>query len=158
MAEPVKLSEMLHAFDFQWDDTYYYVDRQTGEVVSYGQNEEWAVENHDDVERYPEWQKRSIRIAEAVFADDIGRFVPLPDNFEINEHDMMRRFGQSIDDVHLSAALQRAIRGKGAFRRFKDRVYGAGIAERWHAFRDDCYREVAAEWGQANGIELDVDS
>ena len=49
--------------------------------------------------------------------------------------------------------LARAIRGKGAFRRFKDTVYDLGIDQQWYDFQAAAYKRKAARWCEENGIE-----
>lgn len=51
--------------------------------------------------------------------------------------------------------LERAIRGKGAFRRFKDRLYDLGLEKSWYKFRDDSYEKVARDWCVRFGIEIE---
>jgi len=51
--------------------------------------------------------------------------------------------------------LEVAIRGKGAFRRFKDVLEGyPEEMERWFSFKDDRLRERALEWLDDIGITL----
>ena len=79
-------------------------------------------------------------------------YLPLPDRFEINEYRMMERFCLSVDDDDLRDDLCDAIRGRGAFRRFKDRMQAYGIAEAWYRYRDAALREMAMAWCEAHGI------
>ena len=44
------------------------------------------------------------------------------------------------------------LRGKGAFRRFKDTVFYLGIREDWFAYRDERLREIAQRWCRENGV------
>ena len=44
----------------------------------------------------------------------------LPTQYEINEYQIMVGFIDTIDNEKLKTELQRLIKGKGAFRRFKD--------------------------------------
>jgi hypothetical protein len=76
----------------------------------------------------------------------------LPDRFEINEYRIMERFCLSIDDEDMRDALCDAIRGRGAFRRFKDRMQVYGMAEEWYRYRDEALREIARAWCEAHDI------
>lgn len=49
--------------------------------------------------------------------------------------------------------LEKAIHGKGAFRRFKDSVRQMGIEQIWYDYRDDAYKKMAAQWCEENRIE-----
>ena len=61
----------------------------------------------------------------------------------------MERFCLSREDDDLCDA----IRGRGAFRRFKDRVQAYGIAEDWYRYRDAALREIAVAWCEAHGLQ-----
>ena len=80
-------------------------------------------------------------------------YLPLPDRFEINEYHIMERFCLSVDDDDLREDLCDAIRGRGAFRRFKDRVQVYGIADDWYQYRDEALREIALDWREVHGIQ-----
>lgn len=150
MPPRVKLSAIVDALDSIGDETQAYLDRQTGEVIVLMDEELSAAEDDDDPAEYPEWQRKSIEQARAVQADDSGRFVALPDRFEINEWDMMRDFAESVRDEEHSRILLQAIHGRGAFRYFKDRVHDLGLADAWYKFRDGRYRQAALDWCDAN--------
>lgn len=49
----------------------------------------------------------------------------------------------------------RTKRGKGAFRRFKDRLYDFDLQEKWYKYRDDCYEQIARDWCERFGIEIE---
>jgi hypothetical protein len=44
------------------------------------------------------------------------------------------------------------IRGRGAFRRFKDQIQAYGMAEEWYRYRDTALREIAVAWCEEHGI------
>jgi len=152
----VKLSDILKGLEMQGDEVHTFVDRQTGEVVRVTDEDAGAVEDGDDLSDCADWQKESIEQARLVDADDAGRFVALPDRFEIDEWRMMRDFSLSVEDEAVSSALLNAIQGRGAFRYFKDQLHERGMADRWYAFRDERYRQIALDWCEANGLELDA--
>ena len=68
----------------------------------------------------------------------IEDYIPLPRQYDMNED-----------------ALDAAIRGKGAFRRFKDRLYDFDLQEKWYKYRDDCYEQIARDWCERFGIEIE---
>ena len=156
MPARVKLSDILKGLEMQGDEVHTFVDRQTGEVVRVTDEDAGAVEDGDDLSDCADWQKESIEQARLVDADDAGRFVALPDRFEIDEWRMMRDFSLSVEDEAVSSALLNAIQGRGAFRYFKDQLHERGMADRWYAFRDERYRQIALDWCEANGLELDA--
>jgi uncharacterized protein UPF0158 len=64
----------------------------------------------------------------------------------------MAQFCASVEDADIRSDLCDAIRGRGAFRRFKDRVQAYGMAEAWYRYRDAALREIAMAWCEAHDI------
>jgi hypothetical protein len=90
---------------------------------------------------------------------ETDHYLPLPDRFEINEYRIMERFCDAVADDDMREALCDAIRGRGAFRRFKDRVHGYGMAEAWYHYRDAALREIALAWCEEHDIPYtEIDS
>lgn len=79
-------------------------------------------------------------------------YLPLPTKFDIHEYSIMERFCRSREDDEMRDDLCDAIRGRGAFRRFKDSIHEHGIADDWYKYRDEALREIAIEWCEENGI------
>lgn len=52
----------------------------------------------------------------------------------------------------------RPIEGRGAFRTFEDQMHQRGLAESWYAFRAGRHRQIAVEWCEANGLELEPEA
>ena len=149
-AKPVKLSDLIEEMDFQSDERSAFLNLTTGEVVSVTDEELRAAENGAPLEDFPEWQHDAIRLAGDIVETD--HYLPLPDRFEINEYRTMERFCLSIDDEDMRDDLCNAIRGRGAFRYFKDRIHAYGIAEEWYQYRDAALREIAIAWCAAHDI------
>ena len=146
----VKLSDIIEGLEFQSDECFSYLNATTGEVVSVTTEELRAAEEEAPLDDFPEWQHDAIRIARDIVETD--RYLPLPDRFEIHEYQIMERFCLSIDDEDMREDLCDAIRGRGAFRRFKDRMQLYGMAEDWYRYRDAALREIAVAWCEAHGI------
>jgi len=45
-----------------------------------------------------------------------------------------------------------SLKGKGAFRRFKDTVFYLGIRDDWFAYRDNRFRDIAERWCMDNKL------
>jgi hypothetical protein len=157
MTKPAKISEIVDTIEFQFDNMHAYFDRETGQTVAFGEDEISQVEDMED-NGDEDADEYLVLIRDALNAEagegPGDRFLALPDRFEIDEWDMMRRFAEGLDDDRASDDLLRAIRGRGAFRYFKDRVHALGLAEKWYAFRDEQFRQVAIKWCKANNIEI----
>jgi Uncharacterised protein family (UPF0158) len=146
----VKLSDLIEGMDFQSDERSSYLNLTTGEVISITGEELHAAEEDEPLEDFPEWQHDALRIAGEILETD--HYLPLPDHFEINEYRIMERFCLSVDEDDMRNDLCDAIRGRGAFRRFKDRVHVYGIAEEWYRYRDAALRDMAIAWCEAHDI------
>ncbi len=81
----------------------------------------------------------------------------LPDSlFEDVAYGGLELFVDSLPDDPLRRQLEKAISGKGAFRRFKQIVFGDGNVElkhRWRWFETRRNRECIVDWLRANNIE-----
>lgn len=89
--------------------------------------------------------------------EDVERFeaqewIAAPRQRDIGEYDIMVDFAQRVTDPHANELLSVALEGKGAFRRFKDTLHRANLAEEWYAFKREAYIEVAREWCEENNI------
>src|SRR5215831_6724950 len=150
MATPVKLTEIIEGMDFQSDEQSSFLNLTTGEVVSITDEEVRAAENDAPFEDFPDWQHDAIRIAREILETE--HYLPLPTTFDIHEYSIMERFCLSVDDEDMRDDLCNAICGRGAFRRFKDRMQLYGMAEEWYQYRDEALREIAMAWCEAHGI------
>jgi len=86
---------------------------------------------------------------EALESDD---FLALPSKFGIHEHRIMERFSLGVEDVRVRETLLQAIRGRGAFRRFKEVIHERGVTEVWYAYRQQALEDIAVDWLEANGV------
>ena len=150
MAVQVKLKDIIEGLEFLTDEGGSYLNTTTGEVVYVTTEELRAAEEEAPLEDFPEWQHDAIRIAGEIIETD--HYLPLPDRFEINEYHIMERFCSSVDDEDMRANLFNAIRGRGAFRYFKDKIHEYGITEEWYQYRDAALREIAVAWCEEHGI------
>ncbi len=147
---PAKLSDIVDAVDFQLDTGHSLFDRQTGKLVLIEDDDELAAGAAD-------WEQETIQLARDIEADTTGRFVALPDQEDLSEYGMMEQSIETVTDESAANALYRAIGGRGAFRYFKDRVRELGLADRWYAFRDRCYRDAAKLWCEENDVPFEAE-
>ena len=73
----------------------------------------------------------AAKIARLIAVDPGERFVDAPDKFDFHEYRQMERFIGTVKDRNMSEQLRRAIKGKGAFRYFKDNANRLGILKDW---------------------------
>lgn len=154
MTAKARLKQIADGIDSQSDEDSAYFDRETGEVLVVSREEMGAAEEGEPLDDVPEWQQELIETARKILNDNDGRYLPIPGKWDFHEYEVMERFCLSLDDEEQSDDLFDAIRGRGAFRRFKDGIHRLGIQDDWYRFRDGALLELAAGWAEENGIEL----
>ena len=95
------------------------------------------------------------RIISGEDCEDISdrQLIPLPSHKQIDEYGTMRSFIEEKCDGEAAEWLQEAIRGAGAFRRFRNALDRFGLNEQWYAYRDEVHESLAIEWCEYYGIE-----
>lgn len=151
----VKLSAVLEAIELQTNETDYYFCTETGEVIMITLEQMNIAERGDSLERYPEWLQEQVQLAEKVLENE-DLFIPLPSRYEVNEYEIMESFALSIESQRVSDIIYDALRGKGAFRRFKDLVERHNLIDQWYQYRDNAYGKIAIDWCQSHGLDYDA--
>lgn len=142
MTVSVSLPAVADAFEEAHPEVHHYLDLRTGEILLFSTEEISAAEEDADLEKFPDWQRETIRQAGELL--DSEQYLELPDQYEIHEYDIMERFCYTVKSDALTEQLLYEIRGSGAFRRFKNAVHYHGIADDWYAFRRNAFEEKAA--------------
>ena len=150
MQLPVKLQDIVDAMDAPADDWSAYVNRRTGEIVSFSEDEAAFHDEDDDDDSMQDWQADIVAKAKEVETSD--DFIPLPDKFDIHEYAIMERFCSSVDDAMVREDLLDTIKGSGAFRRFKSMIHRRGLEQAWWSYRTAAFEKVAADFLDAEGI------
>lgn len=84
--------------------------------------------------------------------DDDERWLSVHCEGSRAEYRDMDQFIDVVEDPQLADRLVRSIRGRGAFRRFKDVLADwPGLLQRWYGFTDDRHRGRARAWLAAEG-------
>lgn len=140
---PVKWDELEMALTWRMDDVEPFLDLRTGEV------------RHCRLDRFgqePEEGELSEEEADTGLAEGyLIRVEPFPSS---REWGWMAEFAASVSDLRLRERLEAALRGRGAFRRFKDVLaVHPRERERWFAFHHARVREAMVEWLEDNDIE-----
>jgi hypothetical protein len=160
MNPPAKLSDLIMTLEMESEEFNCYFDRKTGQTVALWSNILRALEDGDEeaLEDLPEWQKKEVEIAREFVKDDGTRFVPGPDKFDFHEYHQMERFIQSLDDEEAANQLGCAIKGRGAFRYFKDTLHRLKMQNAWHQFLDDALKQFVIDWAKENHVPYVDDS
>lgn len=156
----VKLSDLIEALEFDSDQHVTRVDLQNGCVVTVTGEVFSAVEEDDEEaqEDLPDWQKEELEIAQAIVADSGERFVDAPDKFEFHEYRQMERFIGQVEDTKAAEQLWRAIKGKGAFRYFKDTASRLGLLQQWYQYRDEALKQFVRDWAEFHRVPVSDDT
>lgn len=152
MSPHVILEELVEALDTQSEECAPFLNRATGRTVFVIQEyADLATEDSESDER-PAWMKECVDEAREILSSVGGKYLPLPTTHDVNEYAIMERFIATLTDPRVAEDLAGAIRGKGAFRRFKDCAARRNVQDRWYDFRDKALTEVAVRWCEENGI------
>lgn len=78
-----------------------------------------------------------------------------PELFEdINEYRIMEEFIYELPAGKNQDVLAGAIQGRGAFRRFKDKLYDLNLEKQWYQYRDEAYDKIARQWCERHKIDV----
>ena len=83
------------------------------------------------------------------------RFLQFPTKYEIHEYSIMESFVDYLPQGRIKSELNSAIRGKGAFRRFKQTIRFQGVEQLWYDYQANAYRELAERWCNENDIQFE---
>lgn len=156
MAAKVSLKLVVGELDALTDETSAYLNRVTGELYALGDEEAGLIEDGVDASELPEWLVDEVpKIREVLDSED---WLALPTRFDIHEWAIMDGFARSLADSELRDELLTAIRGRGAFRSFKDAVHRHGIQQDWYDHRAAALGRIAADWLEAHGVEYAADA
>jgi len=150
----VKLSDIVGELETAHEGGYSFLNKISGEIV-YLSEEDFELSEQEDIEEdddIADWQKENIAIAREI-NDESENYIPLPSEAELNGYKLMEEFCYSLPDESLKNEMLDAIRGKGAFKRFDDKIMHFGIENDWYKFKEDKLRRVAVEWCEKHSIE-----
>jgi hypothetical protein len=166
----IDLSELELAFDNGGEMISYYLDLETGEVVSVSDEERQLLEsiyesyydeqsrtvdweNAFEKEQVPDWQREQLQIADRVEAGSGSRFITIPAEGTREGYRDMEAFIATVQCSGLQERLDRAISGRGAFRYFKDVLLDYPTErECWFQFKRDRLQQRILGWLEANEI------
>jgi hypothetical protein len=168
----IDLDDLDLAFDNASWETSYYLDLETGQVIMVTDEISRELEAIDEeldregdkqpagyageLERrdLPQWMREAVEQAAEVEAGYSTRYIAVPRAESRDGYQDMEDFIPTVRDQRLQDRLWRAIRGRGAFRRFKDVLADhPPEQEIWFAFRDARLRQRVLDWLAEEDIE-----
>ena len=81
-------------------------------------------------------------------------YIPLPGQYDINEYRIMEEFIYELPAGKNQDVLAGEIQGRGAFRRFKDKLYDLNLEKHWYQYRDEVYEKIATQWCERYKIDI----
>jgi len=159
MNPPAKLSDLILALEMPSEEFRTYFDRKTGAVVLVEETMLSRLEDgeEEDVGDLAEWRKEEYEVAKEIVSDNGSRFIPPPDKFEFHEYRVMEEFIRSMNDEEAADQLWQAIKGRGAFRYFKDTLHRLGIQQSWYDYLEEAQRAFVIEWAEENNVAFEDD-
>ena len=136
----VKLEEIIEAIEFAGMETEYYYDTKNERILL-------LFDGMVDGEKNPE-------LFEEIREGFVGDYIPLPGQYDINEYGIMEEFIYELPEGKNQDVLERAIQGRGAFRRFKDKLYDLNLEKQWYSYKDTAYERIARQWCEIHKIDI----
>jgi hypothetical protein len=168
----IEMWDLEMAFDNSGEMTNYYLDIETGDVLSITDEDnrllEQLSENYYDEETrtmdwekafqeetIPEWQRDMLLKADQIEANFGSRYITIPSAEPGEGYRDMEAFISTVRNPHLQERLDRAISGRGAFRYCKDVLLEyPKERERWFQFKQDRLQQRILDWLEAEEIEI----
>jgi hypothetical protein len=166
----IDLSELELAFDSGSQMISYYLDLETGEVISVSDEERGLLERiyesyYDDQsgivdwehafenEYVPDWQREPLKDVDRVEAGIGDRFISIPPEGSHEGYRDMEAFIATVRSRRLQERLERVISGRGAFRYFKDVLLDyPAERERWFLFKRERLHDRILDWLETHEI------
>jgi hypothetical protein len=168
----IDLSELQMAFEGGSEMISYYMDIETGEIISVSDDERGLLENiyelyYDEQtqtvawevafkdEHIPDWQRERIQDADRVEAGLSSRYIEIPSESSQEGYRDMQAFIDTVRNPRLQEQLERAVGGRRAFRYFKDVLLDYPIErERWFMFKQERLQQRIREWLEYEDITI----
>ena len=156
MKPKVKLEDIVDAFESQDAESISYVNIRTGAVETIAEEyleqpnswEAWGDEP-------PDWTKGLYALGRKI--SESNDYLELPSQYDIHEYKIIRDFATDQIDSTIRDRLLETIRGKGAFRRFKDTAFDLGVIDDWYAYKREALSSIALDWCEENDIDVEAD-
>ena len=101
------------------------------------------------------WDTKTGETDEVLAAEienDSKRFLRFPTKYEIHEYRIMEDFIEQLSPGKVQSDLSYSIRGKGAFRRFKESIRYHDLEQQWYDYLEKAYRDIAVRWCTEEGL------
>lgn len=151
---PIDFEEVAMAMEDHGSFDEQYLDLETGELILLLEDlQHRDLEDEEVVARLPKWEQEMVPLAREIHGgSDRYERIPQVPTYEI--YNLMVTFAESVTDPHLRELLAVALRGKGAFGRFKSVLYDRpAVEEHWYKMKQDAMDTMIRDWLAELGIE-----
>ena len=136
----VKLQDVMDGIQYSNAKSQFFYYTETGEVVMlmdsvYGIGQDKAL--MAKIDAHPEL------------------YLPLPNEYEVDEYGMMADFVDEVHDAAAAAALLRALDDDHPAGAFSAVVHAYDLDVQWNYCRNNCYGLIARAWCEENNIEYE---
>jgi hypothetical protein len=168
----VDLDELAMALNTGFPELHQYLDLETGDIIAimdefsselegiyeeiYDEEGNRAVSLEEYLKQQddPDWQKEMILDADRVEQGYGARYIRIEWDDPYGDYRDMEHFVSIVEDARLRERLGEAIRGRGAFRRFKDLLARhPQIEAEWFDFKDARLQQRVSNWLETHDIE-----
>jgi hypothetical protein len=163
-------SELEVAFEGGYEMISYYLDLETGEVISVSEEARGIPETinescYDEQAQTVDWEKACklenvsdgqcelVREADRVEAGFGDTIIAVPSESSYEGYSDMAAFIDTLRNPHVRDRLARALSGRGALRYFKDVLLDyPAERERWFQFKRYRLQQRITEWLEGHGM------
>ncbi|QED47997.1 UPF0158 family protein [Cytobacillus dafuensis] len=149
----VKLQAIIEEMEIQIEESRTFLSIKTGEIIVVTSDDLRAAEDEEPFDHLPDWEQEERKIANDV-VENFENYKELPTKYELKEYEMLEEFCLTVSDQRIQDILLSVIKGKGAFRRFKDKIIDFEIEDKWYSYRDERFKQIAIEWCLDNNINF----
>lgn len=149
MSAVISVKSLVTTLESLPDEAAAYVNRTTGEIRVIGPDERAIIESDDSSVTPPAWQIDVIKQAREIYSSD--QWLELPSKRDVHHWNLMDQFAASRQGES-AAILRHALRGGGAFGRFRATLRQLGIEDAWFRFREEAITEIARSWLRDQGL------
>lgn len=149
----VKLEKLLKELEMSdMEGVSVLIHSPTGECLVYSDDELRKAERVYDGEDIPllEWEKPQIqKLLNCIEHDD--DYFQLPSFQDLDVYQLMEAFAYKMNN----AKLLQDLRGRGAFRRFKDNLAQFDLWKEWELFRKQAMKKVLIKWCEDHQFDFE---
>ncbi len=157
----IKLEDVIEAIELCTDESNHYYHKKTNSIVCVFDEYSRAADqvftgekSFDDLENYADWQIDIVKTIVDI-EENYEDYINLPNSEDLDEYHLMETFCYTLDNKQKSGILLDTLNGRGAFRRFKDKLYDLDLQNAWYDHKENSTKELAISWCKENSIDFE---